>query len=265
MSIHKFYPQHALVEAATLTDLTGASTSKENMLDYRRSHYAVITTVSAGSYWFKVDLGASNALAPTFIAFVDNNFYPLATGVDLILDSSPDAAAWTTIASDNHGANDTPIWVHTFAAPANARRYFRVRLGTSSANLIANIHRFGCMFIGTSYEPSIDPNYDQPIVDDSSGTTLNRASGGALFAVQRYADFAVHGIGYETLPTVDRTILENLKNYVGGSLKPFVSAIDVGDGTLGYIYARIVKDSYQAVQTQSGLWAVKFNLMEEVA
>lgn len=260
----KFYPQSALVHAATLDEDVGTSSTLENVLNTRKNSRLDVDTVTGSAFRFQIDLGSGNTLTPDFFAIVNNNIYSAAAGIVGVMHSSSDTLSGTspggtplyTFPIAAGAADEEGILVRTNVAGSYTKRYFWVEVTSTDATLY-----MGQVLLGTKVEPSIDPNWDAPIeIDIESGRIVNTTPGGVNWKTRTHGKRNGWLVNYELITSADLAIIEALWDDSAVDI-PFVFT---NDGGTTYYYAELVGNP-QVTPVQAGLYNVTFTIGEVIA
>jgi len=128
------------------------------------------TGVATAAEWIKFDYGAGNTLACTAAVIAGHDL--ISSDSSIIVESSPDDAAWTTRGTFTHDAGNMVVFFDT-----QSLRYWRVSFTKAVAASARNIGR---IFLGTYIEPTRAQNFGwtRTEIDPS---IISRARSGAVY------------------------------------------------------------------------------------
>ena len=255
MANWKYYPQNVYVEQATLTALTGTSSTLGLCQNYRARSRCDIDTVSNYTFAFKITTQGTTAITPNFCAFVNSNFQ--GGGLYVYCGESVDnGTTWDHYAVDDYGlaTGISPVLVCTNWIGTKSKIHWRVLLTATETSAY-----FGNFFMGAARTPSVDCNYGQPLIYDRTGVKISETDGGNVFSIKRYGLKRIWTIQYEAINDADMAILTGLESDCDGPHRPFI--FTDSDGAL--YYGRM-NSQMQATPTTAGLWDVTFQIREEI-
>lgn len=166
----------------------------------RRAPWRSLTQTA--DQWNKVDLGST--MTPTCAAIANPRLQNAGT---LKLQSSPDNAAWTDVATFPAADPDTNVSIVFFTA--TGRRYYRV-YSTNGNGAVADYAELGYVFLGTYLEPTAKPIEPQisrpdPSVERASEDGQKSYAARSTFAYGAFQFFMAQ-TDVDNLRTVFRTV-----------------------------------------------------------
>lgn len=259
MANFRYYTQNSVFEASTPSDSIGTATGETNALNYQWQSKVNIATVTGAEYAIQFLL-SSAAFQPKFLVIMNHNMFDETASVtfDAKTTDTGGGAYDLNYALDAVASND--IYFYTWSVAAVQKTYYRVRIGSTSANL-----EFANIFLGSTdnvFEPSTDPDLPRDRGWLRDGLIINQSESGSKFAVEKSDRRRVWSILYRHISTANKTVLEDLEEACGGGLKPFVFT---DDGGTTYFYVRWDETSpLFCRELASGLWECSFRLIEEI-
>lgn len=264
-----FFPTSPLVEVATLTDVTGTSSTKTNALNNRPSSKLEVDTVAgtgSDEYKVRIDVGSGNTLNPTFIAFVNHNLYQETCILQLYNDTADNASLtspWPLFGGGDPSprsaiSTDEPIWLERQFSSPSAKRYHWILFDSIAATAY-----LGCLLFGIEVEPSVDPNLPITEEHDRMGAIVNRSSGGVKWVTRNHKDIRVWDFLYELIDDTNQAKLVGLWRESDGDAidRPLIFTLD---GGTTFYYGLIVGNPVVEM-TEAGLWNVNFQIEEVIA
>jgi hypothetical protein len=256
MSQWIYYPRDVKFESATITDITGTCTTKENMLNNRKNSVAQITTTSGAIYKFRIDLGSGVTSSCNFIALVNNNLFQETATIIVQIDDNDNAGLanpTSVLTSQAAVAADEPIWLEIFNQSPTPKRYYWVTIGSvSTAGYI------GCLVMGT-VRSMVDPSLPIETNRSRAGTRLNESGGGTRFETRRFVKRPQWGVNYTLINRANRDNLNTFFDDTDGA--PFVFTDDAGTSLY---YGRIIGDVKTAQDPAPELFKTSLLIEEEV-
>ena len=256
MALWKYYPQSPYVESATLTALTGTSSTLHCCLSYRAKNRCDVDTVSGSEFAFKIDAGMGIAITPDFVGFINHNLNAGECVLHVICGNAADnGTTWDFVAFDGEGGDigGLPIDI-TELQYLKTKRYWKISISGITAPAY-----FGNFFMGVSRLPSVDCNYGSPILYDRSGVKTSETDGGSVFSIKRYGLKRIWNIAYEAISDADKAVLVGLESDCDGPHRPFIFT----DTDSSLFYGRL-NSQMQVTPTTAGLWDVSFQIREEI-
>jgi hypothetical protein len=261
-----YYPQSPLIEASTIVDDIGTSASETNMLNNRILSKCEVSTVTGGEYRPFIDVGSGNTITPDFIALVNHNLYQAAAGVLGLTYSTSDTLSGTSPAGGTAvgvftpfavGASDEPIVVKTSWLANPTKRYWWPDFSSTDNTLYV-----GCLLIGNKVAPSIDPNWEQPIlIDIESGRIVNTSPSGYNWKTRTAGVKRGWQVKYQFCSDANRTIIEDWITDTDYVETPFVFTMD---GGTTYKYGELI-GNHEFIEVQQGLTDITFSISEVIA
>lgn len=260
-----YYPAHPDLQTATLTATAGTSSTVANTVNTRilsRMDVDTLGTYVSGTdeFMYRIDFGSGNTKQIDFIYIVGHNLYQETASLRLYYDISDNASLTspaTLIGGNAAVSTDEPIWVETIGSVVAAKRYYWVLLDSIAATAYA-----GCIGIGYSVNPSVDPNWERSIeINIESGRIVNASHGGFNWKTRTHGVKRGWQVGYELISESDKDELLDWLSDADYADTPFVFT---NDGGTTFYYGELIGNPI-LTPVQSGLYNLEFTISEVIA